>query len=173
MFRRIAAFFMLSVLFLVLSVRLNAEEIKTNYDLSDPKNVVNLAGKMVMSSDYDGMLKITEMAEKRRTLEIVNSIESNLVTKAGLQKEADKILGFEVTGVEYVTNGVNKMCLVSTKWLTKIETFQPKNAGNFIPMDPSKDPETQKAKKTSSVVFVDYLLKLFDGKWKIVSRRSR
>lgn len=144
-------------------------------DFSDPKSVVTAASRMVMDSDYAGMLQITEMAEKRRALEIVNSIESNLVTRADLQKEADKILGFEIAGVEYVTNGaVHKLCLVSTRWMTKMESFKPRNTAEFTPMDPSRDPETQRSKKSNStIIYVDYLLKQFDGKWKIVSRKSR
>ncbi len=149
------------------------------FDFSDPKSVVTAASRMLLNSDYSEMLVLTEMGEKRRTQETVNSVLSNGSLKSVLQKESDKILGFELLGLEYVTNdATNKMAVVFTRWLVKMETFIPKNPRNFVPLDPSKDPTRETASRTparkdGATVYVDYLLKQYDGKWKIVSKRTR
>lgn len=164
------------VLFLTLTSGLFGAENKYEYDYSDPKSIVTAASKMIFQSDYREMLKITEMSEKKRAQEIVDSLLSNEVTQADLKGEAEKILGFEIVGVEYVTNGnENKLAVVFTKWLMKSDSILPKshdNGRNPMPKDPTRDPEKQKV-RTTTTVFVDYLLKQYNGKWKIVSKRSR
>lgn len=177
MFSRYTLFSVIALSFILSFSCLFGAEEKYRYDYSDPKSIVAAASKMVFQSDYEEMLKITEMSEKKRAMEIVNSLVSNEVSREDLQKEAEKILGFEILGIEYVTNGnENKLAVVQTKWLMKAETVLPKphsNARDITLPDTSNDSGSQRTVKTTTVVFVDYLLKQFNGKWKIVSKRSR
>lgn len=168
------SFIVLVVLSLVIfAERGFSETNRYSLDSSDPNSVVQAACKMIMNADYEEMVSITEMAEKKRTLDTVEQMkDSNILEK--VKKESEKINGYELLRLELYTNDVNNlMAVVYTKWMVKIEGNQPKNDPNYIRIYESADPNAVKRRKKESEVFVDYLLKYYEGKWKIVSKKTR
>jgi hypothetical protein len=150
-----------------------SETNKYSYDSADPNSVVQAACKMIMNADYEEMVPITEMAEKKRTVDTVEQMKDNTIRER-VKKESEKINGYELIRLELYTNDVkNIMAVVYTKWMVKIMGNQPKNDPNFIRIYESADPNAGRRKKTESDVYVDYLLKYYEGQWKIVSKRTR
>lgn len=144
---------------------------KYDYNLSDPVSVVRAAGKMLMNSDYEEMINITEMNEKKRTIDTVAQMTTNQGTRELVKKESEKINSFELLRIESFTNNTtNQLAVVYTRWMIKITANSPRNAANFVRMQ--DDPGTKRIKSESDV-YVDYLLKNFNGEWKIISRKTR
>lgn len=147
---------------------LHADENKYSYDYNDPKSVVNSACLMLMNSDYQYMLNITDMTEKKRTLQTIDAA-TNAETRGALLKEAAKITSFELVGIEDFTNNVsNQMMVVTVKWILKVEPQPLEN-------DPEKAmiKSSVKDQKHETTVFTDYLLKKIENKWKIISKKSK
>lgn len=144
---------------------------KYDYDFADPVSVVRAAGKMLMNSDYEEMINITEMNEKKRTIDTVAQMSTNQSTRELVKKESEKINSFELLRIESFTNNTaNQLAVVYTRWMIKITANSPRNAANFVRIQ--DDPASKKI-KTESDVYVDYLLKNFNGEWKIISRKTR
>jgi hypothetical protein len=163
------AFFCLSLLF-----PFSAFAEKYSYDYNDPVSLVKAASKMIMDGSYSDMMLITEGPEQKRTLDVVTNLQNNIPLQEKIKKESQKITGFEVLSVEIYTNdSTNHMSVVSTRWLIKIDNANPKNPKDFVRIDESKDPNRAKRSKIESDVYVDYLLKKYENKWKIVSKRTR
>ena len=164
-------FFYLTLLALFLFIFLEYAISSTNkyiYDYAEPVTVVQAASKMIMNSDYEEMLAITEGTEKKHTQETVDSLKTDPKLKPVLEKESEKLSGFEVLDMEIFTNDVtNQMVVVSTKWLVRIQYSTPVNPKGYVA------PGGNRKVKTDSEVFVDYLLKKFDDKWKIISKKTR
>lgn len=132
-------------------------------DFSDPASVVTAAKDLLYKADYQGMLEITEGSEKRKTESTLASIKEDRSLLQSLKSEADKIQKFEIMGKEvYDTQG---LAVVYTKWQVKLVVER--NSGVTIVED--KD----HAVKPFSTVYVDYLLKKIDGKWKIISQKNK
>ena len=160
---------------LILLVQLMYSETnRYNYDFSEPATVVQAASKMLMNSDYEAMLIITELKEKKLTVDTLEQIKADSKLRETLKKESDKILGFEITGTEIYTNDIsNQLVIVSTKWTIKIDNSDPKNPQYFVRIHENDDPDKTRRNKIDSTVYVDYLLKKFDDKWKIISKKTR
>lgn len=139
---------------------------KIEYDFSSPKSIVTAAKHLVVSGDFNEMLKITENSEKRKTETTIISVKKNPKLKMRLKEESKRVRKFEVIKEEIFTSSKGEIAVVYTRWMmTKVQPQQIR--GVKVINDP-----TQKRSKYTTV-YVDYLLRKFDGKWKIVSRRNK
>lgn len=162
------------ILFMSMNALFGASANKYEYDFNEPVTIVKAASKMLMNADYENMLNITELNEKKKTQETLDEIKGNNKLLDMLKKESDKIAGFEILTMEVFTNDIkNQMVIVSTRWMVKVGANGPKNPEDFVKIDPSADPSTLKQKKLESAVYVEYLLKKMDGKWKIISKKTK
>ncbi len=133
-------------------------------DYSDPVLVVDAACIFLMKGDYEYLLLLTEENEKKKTLMILSNLQSNKNAKAWLKEEMEKLGGYEIVQAEMYTNGAVQYAVVTTRWLIKNTA---KEVSEFA------TPEERAKIKPSIVMSVDYLLKKIDGKWKIVSTKTR
>ncbi len=130
-------------------------------DYADPVSVVTAAKDLLFKVDYYSMLEITESGEKKKTQKTIDSIKEDTSLLKDLKEEAHKIEKFMVLGQDiFEEKGV---AVVYTRWHIKRTIESAK--GMKIIEDPSVKPY--------SVVYVDYLLKNYDGKWKIISQKSK
>ncbi len=136
----------------------------TGLDYSDPVLVVDAACIFLMKGDYEYLLLLTEENEKKKTLMILSNLQSNKNAKAWLKEEMDKLGGYEIVSAELYTNNTQQFAIVSTRWLIKNTS---KEVSEFT------TPEERAKIKPNIVTSVDYLLKKIDGKWKIVSTKTR
>jgi len=142
-----------------------------NYSYGDPASLVTAAGKMIMNADYNPLLDITEQTEKKKTQETIDNIKNNPSFLDELKKQSSDLLEFDVINTEIYTNDTdNQLSVVSIKWKIKLE--QPGNNSDNMQLQQSGNPDLIGKTNTQSEVYVDYLLKLFNGKWKIISTRT-
>jgi hypothetical protein len=145
---------------------------KYAYDFESPSSIVDAACKMIMNSDYEEMINITEKAEKKRTIDTVEQM-TNEIIRERVRKETKKILGYELKTIEYYTNNAaDPKVVITAKWTIQVTGARPKNPDNYnrankVMADPMKQDRNE------SSVYEDYLLKPFQGKWKIISTRSK
>jgi len=133
-------------------------------DYSNPVLVVDAACIFLMKGDYDYLLLLTEEFEKKKTLTILSNLQNNKNAKEWLQEEMNKLGGYEIVSAEIYTNNSVAYAVVSTRWLIKNTS---KEQSEFA------TPEEKAKIKPSITISVDYLLKYIDGKWKIVSSKTR
>ena len=154
-------------LLLILPTYAYVEKIKlpsgVTVDYNDPVSVVKAAKVLLCKADYKGMLAITGKGEKTRTRKTINAIKENHKLLLSLKKESGKIQKFEIIGKDVFED--KGIAVVYTRWHVDRKIEKLSRAKMII--DPNK-----KYKKYS-VVFVDYLLRKMDGKWKIISKRSK
>ncbi|MGC8764916.1 MAG: hypothetical protein ACP5QT_03435 [Brevinematia bacterium] len=142
-----------------------------NYDYNNPESIIKSAFLMLKNSDFNAMLEITELYEKKRVLNIISEISNNPSVVPALISEAKKIKSFEIVDREdYTNDATNSFVIVVTKWIVLNDSKSPKNSDIYAGIEDKINPA--KSKK-DSVVYVDYLLKKIDGKWKIISKRSK
>lgn len=163
-----------SLIYISLNVSFGAATNKYEYDFNEPVTIVKAASKMLMNADYVNMLEITELNEKKKTQDTLDQVKTNNKLLEVLKKESEKINSFEILTMEVFTNDVkNQMVIVSTRWMIKIGADGPKNSSDFVKISPSADPSAMKRKKSESAVYVEYLLKKMDDKWKIISKKTK
>ncbi len=166
--------FYIAIIFLSASIMknmLSADQNKYSYDYSDPKSIVNSACLMLMNSDYSEMLNVTDLMEKKRTLQTIEAV-TNVETRQLLLRESAKIISYELVGIEDFTNEItNQLMVVTVKWALKIDSkpYLEDNPKKSIDKVPDKVPD----QKGESIVYTDYLLKKIDNKWKIISKKSK
>ncbi|NPV01003.1 MAG: hypothetical protein HPY53_06450 [Brevinematales bacterium] len=136
---------------------------KIDYDAKSPTSVVKAANKMLANSDFEQLLEITELSEKKRTQMTIDMIRTNSAALGIIMSESKKIEFFEILKEEIYTNNADILAIVYTKWRVKID--QAKQGGK-----PVVQPGT--TVKPFSEIYVNYLLRQFDGKWKIISKKS-
>ncbi len=175
MLRKISMIYTFSILSIsFLTANIYSAQEKYIYDFSEPVTVVKAACKMLMNSDFEEMLIVTELNEKKITLETIDQIKLDNTLKEKIKKEGEKIESYEITSMEIYTNNIsNQMVVVKTKWIVKVDNSNPKNPSEFVRIQESVDPDNARRRKYNSIVFVDYLLKKFEDKWKIISKRTR
>lgn len=137
------------------------------YNAADAESVVKAVHQMMLAADFSAMLDLTSGTEKQKTQEIVDSLRENPSLINDLKKEIKKILEFEVLRTEYFTNQNTIYSIVATKWTLKVDVTPDPGTTLILPEAGGEQP------RQFSVVQVDYLLQSFDGKWKIISQRSR
>jgi hypothetical protein len=159
------------IIFFVTVIPLNflyGEREKYSYDYSDPRSVVNSACQMLMNSDYEEMLNVTEMMEKKRTIATIEALTNQKVRDL-LIKESGRILNYEMVGIEDFTNDVsNQLMVVTVKWTLKNDT-------KYLETNPitSIDRDQNTWQKKDEIIYTDYLLKKINEKWKIISKKSK
>jgi len=142
------------------------------YDFKDPESIVRNSFFMLKNADFEAMLEITELNEKKRVSNTINEILSNPPAKSILLAESKKIKSFEIIAREdYTNNSTNFYIIFITKWVVLNDKKSPKNADIYDGFE--KAINSSKGQKKESIIYVDYLLKNFDGKWKIISKRSK
>lgn len=160
-FKRISITLMIIAIFPAL-VYLKIKE-KIEYDSGSPTSVVKAANKMLANSDFEQLLEVTEFSEKKRTQMTIDMIKTNAAALSIIMSEAKKIEFFEVLNESIYTNKADILAIVYTKWRVKID--QSKLSGkSVLPSGGGQKPYTE--------ILVNYLLRMFDGKWKIISKKS-
>jgi hypothetical protein len=139
---------------------------KFEYDPLSPKSVVQAAKEMLIRSDFDSMLKVTEQTEKRKTQQTIDAIKENRRVLRQLQEEAEKLHSFEILEEEVFSSSKGELAVVYTRWQIVRDKASTAPGVKLI-----EEPGREISKY--STVYVDYLLKQFDGEWKIISQRSR
>ncbi|OHD55008.1 MAG: hypothetical protein A2Y33_03315 [Spirochaetes bacterium GWF1_51_8] len=134
------------------------------YDGTSATSVVKAANKMLAMCDFEQLLTITELSEKKRTQMTIDTIKTNAKALKIIMQESQKIEFFEILKEEVYTNNNDILAIVYTKWRMKIDY-------SLKPGKPVNEPGTQN--KPYSEVYVDYLLRKFDGQWKIISKKSK
>jgi hypothetical protein len=152
-------FFLFAPLLLAVPVFASAD--KYVYDFADPVSVVQAANRMLMNADYSAMTDITEGSERKKTDETLSAIESDGKLLERLKQESDQIQGFEIMSTELYTN-VSR-AVVHTKWTVKLAQKRPS----------AYDTGNDRQQRLTSTVYVDYLLKPFDSRWKIISKQTK
>ena len=137
---------------------------KVVYDPNSPTSVVKAANKMLALCDFEQLLEITELSEKKRTQMTIDTIKTNAGAFKIIVQESQKIEFFEILKEEIYTNNTDILAIVYTKWRMKIDLAKKPGTPVVDPANPSKP---------YSEVYVDYLLRKFDGKWKIISKKSK
>ncbi len=124
-----------------------------------PEDVVKIALTALTNGDIDTLIKVTENAELRKAKELLASIGTSPAKKTELLNQYKSLKSWEIKeSTEHTLNNRN-IALVSTKWI--------------ISPSLESDPKTMLQKKVpDQTVYVNYMLEKFDGKWKIISRKS-
>ncbi len=165
--RKLFCFFLITFLLLTFLITpFFSESRKYSYDYSNPQSIVNSACLMLMYADYPEMLNLTEMMEKKRTLATIEET-TNAKIKELLIKESEKIIKFEIIGTEdFTNNSTNQLMVITVKWAMKIDPSR------YVENNPRKAIDLKES-KSESVIYTDYLLKKFEDKWKIISKKSK
>ncbi len=163
MFRKsvliLSLFFVQSLLFS------KAVQLPYKIDFTKPSAVVKAANQMLLKSDYASMLQITALNEKKRTEQTLSNLKANFRLFKKVRTEMSRIQDFKILGEEIYNHTSGKIALVRTEWSIKIKPNESTKARVIL--------ERDKKQKAFTHVYTDYLLKLFDGKWKIISQKSR
>ncbi|MEJ5283552.1 MAG: hypothetical protein WHS77_00760 [Brevinematales bacterium] len=142
-----------------------------NYDFNNPESLVINVFLMLKNTDYNEMLKITDLFEKKRVEKLLTEISNNPSILPVLKQESAKIKNFELINTEVITNeGTNEYVIVTTKWYMSNDSKNAKNSDFYNSIENQIHPEKP---KKDTVVYVEYLLKKIDKRWKIISKRSK
>lgn len=119
----------------------------TVINFSEPDNVVSNAIEFLISRKFSNLLELTELSEKRRVEKIIEAypIDKKLIDTQILNIQSYKLLNTYYEG---------DFAIVSVDWVVK-NTYQTR--------------EGQKTYNANRRVL--YLLKKFDDKWKIITKR--
>lgn len=162
------------ILFLLLLNSVFSQVKKTNtynYDFNNPESLVINVFLMLKNTDYNEMLKITDLFEKKRVEKLLTEISNNPSILPALKQESAKIKNFELINTESITNeGTNEYIIITTKWYMSNDSKNAKNSDFYNSIEDQIHPEKP---KKDTVVYVEYLLKKIDKKWKIISKRSK
>lgn len=156
------------IVFIVMTSMVFAQEKESTESTNnnDPKSVVTLANNFMMNMEYESILSLTEEKEKVMTLEMISNLRASSSLKTKLAKEMKKLEKFEILKEEIYTNEQNILAMVSTKWIVRVENTGKNQVRSLSLDDADKN-------KTTSNVYTDYLLRVYDGQWKIISQKSR
>lgn len=117
-------------------------------DSSKPENVVSNAIESLIKKDFSNILNLTELNEKKRVEMTMEKYYGG--DKGIIETELNNIISYKITEVYYE----NEYSVVSVEWVLK-NSFQTKDG----------------VKKSETTRKILYLLKQFDGKWKIISKK--
>lgn len=145
---------------------------KYPYNSDDPVSVVLAASQMILNADYAEMLSITSNGEYKKTMDTVEQMRTDSKVRERVIQESKKLLKFELIRMETMTNEGVPLAVVSTRWVVKVSGNKPRNPNGYVGVAESADPAARR-RKAESEVFVEYLLKNFNGEWKIISKRTR
>ncbi len=124
-----------------------------------PEDVVKIALTALTNGDIDTLIKVTENAELRKAKELLASIGTSPAKKKALLNQYKSLKSWEITeSTEHNLNNRN-IAIVSTKWV--ISPSLEDSPKNII-----------KQELADQTVYVNYMLEKFDGKWKVISRKS-
>lgn len=137
-------YFSVSVLLMLLVFNYAYGEV----DFSKPDVVVSNAIEMLIDKQLSNLLDLTELAEKRRVQKSIDMYYGG--DKSLIEKEISSIQSFKIVDVYYE----GEFAVVSVDWIVK-NIYQSK--------------EGQKQYDANRKVL--YLLKKFDDKWKIISKK--
>ncbi len=142
-----------------------------NYDFNNPESLVINVFLMLKNTDYNEMLKITDLFEKKRVEKLLTEISNNPSILPVLKQESAKIKNFELINTEVITNeGTNEYVIITTKWYMSNDSKNAKNSDFYNSIENQIHPEKP---KKDTIVYVEYLLKKIDKRWKIISKRSK
>ncbi len=142
-----------------------------NYDFNNPESIVINVFLMLKNTDYKEMLKITDLYEKKRVEKLITEISNNPSILPMLRQESAKIKNFELINSETITNeGTNEYVIITTKWYMSNVSKKAKNSDFYNSIENQINPDKP---KKDDIVYVEYLLKKIDKKWKIISKRSK
>ncbi len=119
-----------------------------NVDFSKPDIVVSNAIESLMKKDFSNLLNLTELSEKKRVEKTIESYYGG--DKPVLDSEIENLESYKIVEVYYE----NEFAIVSVDWRLR-NNFQSKDG----------------IKSYVATRKVLYLLKKFDDKWKIISKR--
>ena len=147
--------FNLILLLLLLSTTITFSQKTTE----TPEDVVKIALTALTNGDIDTLIKVTENAELRKAKELLASVGTDATKKKELLNQYKSLKSWEIKeSTEHTMNNRN-IAIVSTKWV--------------ISPSLESDPKTMLQKKAPDhTIYVNYMLEKFDGKWKIISRKS-
>lgn len=120
----------------------------TEVDFSKPENVVSNAIESLIKKDFSNILTLTELNEKKRVETMIENYYSG--NKGIIEIELNNVISYKISEVYYE----NEYSIVSAEWILK-NSFQTKDG----------------VKKYETTRKILYLLKQFDGKWKIISKK--
>lgn len=132
---------------IILPFGLLANNSLASVNFSKPDNVVSNAIQYLMNRNFSNLLELTELSEKRRVEKIIEAYltEKNLIDTEILNIQSYKILNTYYEG---------EFAVVSVDWVVKNKY------------------QTREGLKTYTANRrVLYLLKKFDDKWKIITKR--
>ncbi|MCX8028871.1 MAG: hypothetical protein N2712_02635 [Brevinematales bacterium] len=116
-------------------------------DFSKPDDVVSNAIEMLIKKDFSSMVHLTELSEKKRVEKI---IDVYLTDKSLVDREIGNIQSYQFSDVYYE----NDIAVVRVNWVVK-NSYQTKEGIRVYNANRK----------------VIYLLKKFDDKWKIITKR--
>ncbi len=137
------------------------------YNASDAASVVKAIHQMMLATDFEAMLAITAGSEKQKTQDLIDSLHETPALINDLKKAVKNIVNFEISRTDYFTNQNTIYAIVSTRWTLKVDASADAGARLILPPAGGSQP------LDFSIIQVDYLLQLFDNKWKIISMRSK
>ena len=146
-------YLILSLLFLFTNITFSQKTTGT------PEDVVKIALTALTNGDIDTLITVTENSELRKAKELLESIGNNAAKKKELLNQYKSLKSWEITESTEHTLNNRTVTIVSTKWV--------------ISPSLESSPKTMIQKESADqTVYVNYMLEKFDGKWKIISRKS-
>ena len=146
-------YLILSLLFLFTNITFSQKTTGT------PEDVVKIALTALTNGDIDTLITVTENSELRKAKELLASVGNNTSKKKDLLNQYKSLKSWEITESTEHTLNNRTVTIVSTKWV--------------ISPSLESSPKTMIQKESADqTVYVNYMLEKFDGKWKIISRKS-
>ena len=146
-------YLILSLLFLSANITFSQKTTAT------PEDVVKIALTALTNGDIDTLITVTENSELRKAKELLASIGNNTAKKKELLNQYKTLKSWEIKeSTEHTLNNRN-VAIVSTKWV-------------IVPSLESAPKNMVQNESPDQTVYVNYMLEKFDGKWKIISRKS-
>ena len=140
------------ILFLLL---LSTNTLFSQKSTDTPQDVVKFALTALTNGDIEKLITVTENFELRKAKELLASIDKDTTKKQELINQYKTLKSWEIKESKEHTINSRTLAIVSTKWIV-------------IP-DLDTTPEIT---DTNQTIYVNYMLEQFDGKWKIISRKS-
>ncbi|MGC8766878.1 MAG: hypothetical protein ACP5QP_04180 [Brevinematia bacterium] len=136
-------FFFASIIILLTSMNTFGETY-----LDKPEGVVSNAIESLIKRNFSNILELTELSEKKRAQLIIEKYYNG--DKGIIEGELNNIISYKITETYYEKD----YSIVEVTWVLK-NSFQAKDG----------------QKKYEATRKILYLLKQFDGRWKIISRK--
>ncbi len=150
---------------LVLSVAGFVNGVTGSYDVdySEPSSVVENAIAMVLNKDYEAMLEVTADGQKEKTQEIIDELETNSSFEDELEDTFSRVVDYDIIQADIFTNENIYYSIVNTRWVMEFSGIQPTTGVTII----------QENERDFDLVFVDYLLREYNGSWYIISQKNK